>query len=1050
MRKTLSLLLIASLTAAAAACVPDDPEETENRVNQNQEDCPAERAYRCADDSCAAEAESCPGEEPDYPEALAGEVLSMSPATVRGDEAQPVTIELRIDDAEALQKLLDDGAKFQISVKDSTGEELHHWDELIDETVEATQAEGDEGLVTLVFTPSQEDRVRIRKQVEVQLSVDNGDGKLYAWGKRFLAFPDDIDNIGFDGRRVSDLEGITDLQRVWSDDLDGDGRQDLLILDEDEEASRLLVFRCGADKCEPVGEVALAPEADQQIIAPDMISAGSDEASGEFAIAFPSLYGTADGDLREVDHLTIRLVEDGDTFAVEEERATIALPIRDGRTWHEDTLRPRLIEDDSGNLTAGISLIALQQSSGTMYWEHSLLQHASEPYSQSLNVEFDGLEQAGQDAALMGQISVCPSDSSLRQGAMALPEGRLVSVFEADGTAMVAVSSSTSGQLIKPRVLPENIAAQMGEGASAKCELVDLDGDGRRDVAFSVTTDEGQALLMALADASSDSVVVGEPELLIDGLSDDSWEFHGDGEDLRLVLTRGQANPPPGEMPEITHEIGLEINVDDTDNTISVGVTNEAPAATDKRVDSSTTIVHTDAGYRLMSADKCGEDGVCSADVGGIFLGSEHLRSSGGQWIAAHFSGGIVEGDESALLQQEDPKSIIGWLSTTGPFLPLSTVSCCYDGKASPLIIQELAMAGGDDEDSDDDGVEAHLVELIVDEHGDATGLRLQDLAIVDGEPRVAGEREIELDFSSTELATSNVVKFKAGAELSKTAAVMDSSDCDDQDTDSRPGRDGVCSTASSASLVFIMDSGELATAEIFGDTEQAQVSQVETSHEQTEGSVFFDSLGGAPVLATRFPPILAPDVWESTSELSLGQGEDRQTLTRADSRILFGDFSGLGHPQILELTQADGDAEVCGTTNHLAMAGGEGQGDLDSIEAALDREGQSVCIPSEERISITDIDGDRCQDLVFPDSGRALLSRCDGSFEPELAELREGSAHLAGDDGWVNKAQDYNSSRSNKTRSIRDIFDEDTDGDGIDDEVMVVLPYIDGLQRLR
>lgn len=176
--------------------------------------------------------------------------------------------------------------------------------------------------------------------------------------------------------------------------------------------------------------------------------------------------------------------------------------------------------------------------------------------------------------------------------------------------------------------------------------------------------------------------------------------------------------------------------------------------------------------------------------------------------------------------------------------------------------------------------------------------------------------------------------------------------------------------------------------------------------------------------------------------------------ITRAESRVVFGDFQGLGHPQILEVRQGDGEPQLVCKSNHLSMGGGEGQGDLDSIEAALDRGRQTVCIPGDEIITVVDINGDRCQDLVFPESRQVLLSRCDGRFEAELVELPEGAGHLGGDDGWVPKAQDYHSSRSNKPNTLRasrpDYVDLDSDNDGIYDEVMVMLPFLDGLQPIR
>lgn len=1049
----LSLLLVASL-ATAISCGPSDPEQS----NQ-QDECPAERSYRCGDDSCVADGARCPGDEED-PEEISGQILSVSPGTIRGDSPEQVKLSLQVQDSVAIKEMLEKGGAFAVVLRDSTGEEEISVDEVV-------APDGDEeGVFELSFTPGEEERRSIRKQVRVQLAADGDNGKVYAWGdgRDTIAFPDDVGDLDFEERQARALEGLGEFEAAWSPDLDGDGVEDLVVLDNDGETRRLVVIRCADGKCSDAGEVALAADGDiggpyEEIFeVPDLDLMAGPDGGGEggaqpFVIAYPSLRDD-DGNLREIEHLVVRLAEGDDGMEVVEERTVMAVPRMDGRTWLANTIKPRLIVDQDGQEQAGISIFARDESSGTVALNHVLLQEAVEPMSQALYMGIEDLDQDGLEAALRGDISSAPRDEFYQQDA-SLPEGRFVSVFEIDGDPMAVIGSSTSGdQMVQAQRLADgggtNLSLLKG---STIAQTIHFDDDEDLDVVFSVATEQGHALMVSLADASSPQLAMEAPQLVMDGLASGDWKISRDGEELRLKMSRHHGNPDTGGQPESTHEIGLEVEVDD-EGKVHVQPVNEAPVTTGIPVhggdsSSSSSIMRTSAGHELVRIENTGReafaDGIRSTDVGGLFLGSEQLISSGGMWVGAHFSGGIVEGDETSLLQPGDPESIIGWLSSTGPFLPVTSVCC---DAATPIIIQELATAPIEDEDSDDDGVEAQVVSLVVDDNGDATGLRLEDLAMIDGEPRLAGERDMALDFSAAELSSRNVVKFKAGAELSKTASVAsDTDDCDDSDDDVR--RDS-CPGPSSTTLLFVMDSGELAKCVIDGDSERCTLAAVETAHEELDDELFFDSIGSTPVLATRAgPPLLAVDVWEAATELSQTDGGDKSvSVTRDQGRIFFGDFQGLGHPQIMEARLGD-DGEVCGQTSHLAVAGGEGQGDLESIEAALDREGQSVCMPVDEAISIADLDGDRCEDLVFPESRQALLSRCDGTFEPELTELGDWSGHLGGDDGWNTRAKDHNSSRSNKPRSIRDLGgDLDDDDDGVDDEVIVVFPFIDGLER--
>lgn len=291
-----------------------------------------------------------------------------------------------------------------------------------------------------------------------------------------------------------------------------------------------------------------------------------------------------------------------------------------------------------------------------------------EPLLLSLSMEFDGLDEQGRSAALNGHISSCPLPGDVRQDELELPAGRFVSLFDVDGAAMIAVGSTAElGQMLRPVALPASVEAMMGDDADARCRLVDLDGNGHLDLAISVNTAEGTALLVALADGSAEGVEISEPQLLLGGLGDAPWDlFRDDADELRLVVSDAQ--------------VDLDVEVE-SGPTITVTVSNTRPMGSDEYQvhdgDSSRTssVVRRTNGFDLLRIDHSDRDplaeGIAGADVGGHFLGSEQRVSTGGTWVAAHFSGGLVEGDGSSLLKMDDPRTIIGWLSTTGPFIPL-------------------------------------------------------------------------------------------------------------------------------------------------------------------------------------------------------------------------------------------------------------------------------------------------------------------------------------------------------------------------------------------
>lgn len=962
-------------------------------------------------------------------------------------------LSLRVSDMESLELLRSDGAQFVVSLNDSNGEELVSVDEV-------AIADEDDISYVLQFRPPANDRERIRRRIGVRLQKSDADADdvIYSWGSnRFLRQRGDMAGLAFDDRETAQLQGLHDPQRVCS--RQHDDHRELMVVDVEQEQTRLVLFRCDEQGCANHGEVELAAEDDEGalfvgsdcIVAPDMIVApdgGVDEGDSGFLVTYVSQYSGSgeDRQIKELEHLLLRLVEEGDGWTLAEQRATLELPSIEETTWLEQTIAPRIIEDtESGELRAGLSIVGHQHIGDGTRWVHLVIQDDGRHRVHDIPFDIGGLEHEEQEAARHGQVASCsPAGENYQRGLVA-PRTALKTFFQT-GDLPPRVAIGDTGAIDDGMEVFELSESFAPHATTSRCKVSDLDGDGRPDLAFSVGSDDGRRGLF-ISHRNEEAPAWSEPELVLHEMIDPRWELFRKEDSLYLSVSRTGRNPQTGKEIKIAAKAELS-------GTPTITVTNTPPAVagisvvTWDNVDEMDVLTPKQGNDRVVRK-KPGRttysNGVDSSDVdGGLFQGAQVIHRPGGAWVSAHFSGGLINGsggDGEAALRFGDERTIIGWLSSTGPFIPLEAPN----GQFGPHT--EMVCCFGDEQP-----FEARVLSLVTDDQGETTGVEILDVALVDGQPKIVENEARGLDYSKVEGASKKKVKFKAGAELSKSVNSVGTED----DESCGDGADFDCPEPSSAKLVFVDSSGKVlvgeltmtkdVTGEIILEEARELVLPGSDSGGDTTGqeALWVGSLGGEPIVALR--DATGADGSRHHAVLFADSGAEEAMIARDDGTLLFGDFMGRGHSQVLQARaggEASGDSNPirCQTT-HLSIGYGD---DLETVEQTLDAESQSVCFPEDgDDVSVIDIDGDGCQDLVFADRDVALLSRCDGTFEAELVELRDWAAHLGGDDGWEPRAQNHNSSRSNRTEGLAG------DGDDADDEVLVILPFGDGLMRVN
>ncbi|MGM0556077.1 MAG: hypothetical protein ACQEVA_06845, partial [Myxococcota bacterium] len=339
-----ALVALLSMTTAISGCVEEPDEPNNGAVNA----CPSERSVRCPDDSCVAEADQCPSEQPfcpaetparcaddscarelsecpsEQPEEIAGDIVGMRPTTMLAHAPEPIELELSVDDADAVQSALDDGGSWRVLLETAEGRAQ------ID--AEGTRAPADAPHdFTVAFTPEPGDGPQ-QVALTLELASDDEDGKVYSWGQAKLSYRGDASSLDFEDRLAVPIEGLSNADRTWGDDLDGDGIDDLVVsnLDRDSNGqtrSTLHLYKCGPDRCEPAGQLSTTAESGDQIVAPQTVVApdaiDAEEPTGFLAAAVTGR--DANGEMTTIEVIWAELIESADGLSVRDTRVKFDL-----------------------------------------------------------------------------------------------------------------------------------------------------------------------------------------------------------------------------------------------------------------------------------------------------------------------------------------------------------------------------------------------------------------------------------------------------------------------------------------------------------------------------------------------------------------------------------------------------------------------------------------------------------------------------------------------------------------------------------------------------
>jgi hypothetical protein len=1049
-------MMLGGLSACGGGDGPGDA-----KLN-NSVECPADKPIRCTDDSCATDAPSCPGEDPpdppDVPETIDGEIVDLSPRTILAHAPEPVDVHLSVSDADRVQTMIDEGATWQVELVDGSGTEML---DAAATPLGADQTDSEQASYDFAvqFTPG---LAGGPQHAQVTVKLTDKSGEEFVWGDARLRYRGDVSALDFADREGYRLESLVAPTRGWTPDVDGDGIPDLVIRDVRADAAEpvLRVFKCDGDRCEPAGVAALGSEGGDCCLTPDMIVAPDmiAEAGTSGFLAAMNIRRSDAGVLSKVDVLRLELSTDDTGHTLTDTRATIDLRVAaEGARLHEQTLQPRLFLDrESGAYRPGLLITRTIEGAAGVVWTTMLLDDKGVVAKYGERPKFDSRNDAVISAALDGELATCFPAGASTQIPREIPDGMILSAFGSNEKPMLAVGAiDPADGLMHVFALDQTWDETTTDSyGSASCKFKDLDGDGIEDLAIALASSEvysklgadsgaPAALLIAKGLAQADvKRAMAEPELLSDGIDAGDWEIFRNDDSIVLRTTRS-LHPKRGRNTQTGKEIQIAAKAvlgpsDNCDTEACMPEVRSIPPAIhgiaidNPRHPSSTEAIYNENRHVRKKPGRTSNTAlVSSTDHGGVLLSARQLVTSNGAWVLAQFGHGYGAGaDRQAPLQTSDPKTVFGWLSSTGPFLPIAapdggdisdTSDIQFDSKpldqTTPLLYQ-FRQAPDDD---------------------DSGSIQISKIRVVNDRPVAEDKRTVEVDLSGVTAASKKVVKFKTGAELSKSvniAAPGGDDDCNDADSCPSPSRVLVAMELEGGKILMGIvdpdsDDDGVMTAEETG-LRQALIDELGLQGEQAaalEASWSIYGVGGPPVLALRGTHTADGQTTEAVVTIDRDKQRTARTLD-AGQTLHFADVRGEGHDQIVECKVSGGGDDnemLCGQTDHFA-SGGSGEGDGD-VSAPMSIAGDAIA-------TVIDVDGDGCADLVT-NAGELLSSRCDGEFAAAV-QLGPWALHMPG----AQRAQDYNAARSNKPTSIAV---PDLGGD--DDSFGGALPFFDGLE---
>jgi nucleoid DNA-binding protein len=1021
---------------------PDDTCAENADACEESPSCPAQTPYRCPDESCAADAASCPGSQPDE---IDGEIVRLSPQTVLGHAPEKVEVRVKVSDVDRVEQLVDDGATWRVELETLAGVESLDADVTRDDS-------SDEFDYVAEFTPPTFDApAGVGVSVVLDSSTQGSTCCVYSWGEgKRLRVRGDASTLEFDGRESFRLEGVQDAARVWSGDLDGDGQADLVVSDihvEVEKVERVLrVFACDQDQCEPVGTTRGGIDVPTGGTLVDVDGANPDEPGGFLGVQVNDR--TATGALSEIDVVWLQIAEDSGQRVLKETRETIDMQrAAGGFRLHEQTLQPHLLLDqESGQYRPSVSITRTIDGVADSFWSTVLIDSDGVFADFQKPRGFEGLDEQQRNAAVQGQVSSCPAPGSVGQTGQNPPEGMLISAFEDQGQAMLAVGPIDPNEAaMQSFVVDDHFDRALFEGeyGSAKCELVDLDGDGFPELVVALGDSDTYTRLGEAGGRAASLLVtrgidkkdirrgVVAPSLLIEDIDADDWKVAASGSfSISKRSARTGRNPQTGKEIKIATKLSFDL---DAPSGIDVTITNSPPVPggvsffdPDDDGDGVLTLLE---GNDRVVCKRPGRtaNGDISLDRG--LDGSTQLFDDEGSIVLARLAPTLTEGEDGeALLVPTDPDELLAWLSSTGPFIPLQMPDS--NPNATPALKDIVAIPSGDGADKST----PKLIEALVNDEGVPTSVVTGEIILEEDRQMVTTEHTF--DTSQVELQGKNVVKFKAGAELSgqvNLAGPGGSDNCV-----------GDCPVPDAVLIGLELDTGEI----VMGVIDPGSGDDVELHYTGMRDEV----LAGLGLDETD-------DLSGVSTALRIGHDRDGQPLLILHGLNVVGDdldevdetFVTIGHRKALAGTPASrkgrasmmGDVSGTGVDQRVecrVSANDIGDRALECRSSHLsngddgDADWRGPFVAAGNPVAVIDVDGDGCADLVT-DAGEYLSSRCDGSFEPVAVELGPWSSHVPVPAGLA--AHSKNSSRSNKTEGI---------SDGGDTSSGPALPFFDGL----
>lgn len=949
-------------------------------IPDDETTCPSGQPIRCPDSSCAESMELC-----EAPTPVTARLVGVSARSVLAARPEPIEFRLQVDDLDELESQLADGGVFEVDFSTPFGTSTFE----ATPTGEPDSAEMIGNYNFRIEIGPEAQSGPMRGEVNIRYVAPGGAEKHV--GTERVHFRGEPSSLEFPTRSAQKLEGAIAPTRAWAPDLDGDGFRDAVLLDVDAEGADLLrLYRCDAERCEPASERSLSSS---NVVVHH--SRRADEAG--FLVAAPQL--GEDGSVLTVDCVHFSIDPNGN---VDETNATINLAELPGLQL--SSLQPRLLTDGAGGdtrpgLTVQQRVTAREVIWSTLTLDETGIVRQQEEYRTPPGEEpelFSALQTSTFTQCHQGEMNLDLAGKEL--GIVMMP------FQSADGPELIF--GSTDAQIGPLGRIPLDGVWDSTAGAigSVECRLADLDGDGELDVVAALSgegTFDGLVALedrrarlvtMRLTTGTSSAVIPGTPSLVGD-VAADSWKLT-EGESSWFLTTKhelsGQERVTRVELEPCAECDELSLEASTIPPSIQgIEITSPTEPATIAAINGDNVVVRKKPGRKTYRA---------SSSNGGSITSTSQVITTDGTWVVARYGEGLRPTPEGpAAFGMDGGGSVFGFLPNNGEFVELRSSE---DGN-SPL--HEATSVEG----------ESVLYEMSQSDTGDTT-ITAWDLDAT-AELRL-NDNPVVFEIAGAE--AKNVVKFKAGAELSKSIAAPDGDDdCNDEDTCPRPG----------TFVAVQFDDGEVATSTLnLGEETATPFASAPLNGELTrilEGTpdatdLWVGDLGAGPVALLR------------------GSLDDRAAIvgiTAEGDAFEFVAESG----NSLDIARSKGTETSQIVTCRLSA----GESYCDELSMGTDGSFDAVRWMAPESLggrvtNVLDIDGDDCADIVV-DSTTLVSSRCGLGFAAPTT-LGSWGAHLA-----AAPATSHNAARSN--RSQGGITDSDNN-DG-SHAVTGAFPFFDGVE---